>query len=57
MHLSLVCDTWYIYAYLGKHKDHNVKTVRKSQPIVKTEVEAYLDRFENNVQSLQIKKS
>ena len=27
-----------IQIILGKHKDHDVKTVRKSQPLVKTEM-------------------
>jgi hypothetical protein len=28
----------YILIFLGKHKDHDVKTVRKSQPLVKAEM-------------------
>ena len=42
---------------LGKHKDHDVKTVRKAQPIVKTEVGGSLERIENNVEGLMIRKS
>lgn len=42
---------------VGKHKDHDVKTVRKSQPIVKAEIDNYLDQFQNNIQSLLIRKS
>lgn len=41
----------------GKHKDHDVKTVKKSQPIVRSEIEGFLDRYENNVEGLLIKKS
>lgn len=43
--------------YLGKHKDHDVKTVRKSQPIVKAEIDNYIDKYEGNVESLLIRKS
>ncbi len=41
----------------GKHKDHDVKTLRKSQPIVKGEIDNYLDQFESNIQGLLIRKS
>lgn len=41
----------------GKHKDHDVKTIRKSQPMIKSEVDKYIDQFNNNVETLLIKKS
>ena len=31
--------------YLGKHKDHDVKTIKKSYPIVKNELESSLDKI------------
>ena len=34
-----------------------MKTVRKAQPIVKTEVGGSLERIENNVEGLMIRKS
>lgn len=46
-----------ILTILGKHKDHDVKTIRKSQPLVKAEVDKYLERFDHNVETLLIKKS
>ena len=49
MHLPGMCYPWYLFVDLGKHKDHDVKTVRKSQPIVKSEVENQLGKFENNI--------
>lgn len=42
---------------LGKHKDHDVKTVRKSQPIIKAEIDNYIDKYEGNVEGLLIRKS
>jgi hypothetical protein len=30
---------------LGKHKDHEVKTIKKSHPIIKSELESTLDRI------------
>lgn len=41
----------------GKHKDHDVKTIRKSQPIVKAEIDKYVEQFNLNVETLLIRKS
>lgn len=41
---------------LGKHKDHDV-TIRKSQPIVKAEIDKYVEQFNLNVETLLIRKS
>ncbi len=30
---------------IGKHKDHDVKTVRKAQPLIKSEVESCLEKL------------
>jgi hypothetical protein len=30
---------WYIKFNKGKHKDHDVKTIRKSQPLIKSEAD------------------
>jgi IS4 transposase len=57
MHLSRVCDSWYDDGYVGKHKDHDVKTIRKAQPLVKAEVEKYVEKYENNIEKLTVKKS
>ena len=43
--------------HVGKHKDHDVKTIKKSQPIVKAEIEANIDKLENNIEGLLIRKS
>lgn len=42
---------------IGKHKDHDVKTIRKSQPIVKAEIDKYVESFNLNVETLLIRKS
>lgn len=34
-----------------------MKTVRKSQPLVKSEVEGSLEKLENNIEGLLIRKS
>ena len=39
--LSMVFST----ITVGKHKNHDVKTIRKAQPIVKSEVEASLEKL------------
>jgi len=41
----------------GKHKDHEVKTIRKSHPIVKAEFERTVEKLERNIEGLLIKKS
>ncbi len=45
------------FLILGKHKDHDVKTIRKSQPIVKAEIDKYVEQFNLNVETLLIRKS
>jgi predicted acetyltransferase len=35
-HMSIMCDTWYFQIFiLGKHKDHNVKLIKKALGEVK----------------------
>lgn len=46
-----------LYVSSGKHKDHDVKTIRKSQPIVKAEIDKYVEQFNLNVETLLIRKS
>jgi hypothetical protein len=41
----------------GKHKDHDVKTIKKSSPAVKGELEKSVDRIESSIENLLIKKS
>jgi len=35
MYMSLMHHSWYIIYNIGKHKDHDVKTIKKSSPLVK----------------------
>ena len=42
---------------LGKHKDHEVKTIKKSHPIVKNELESTLDKIESSIENLLIRKN
>jgi hypothetical protein len=48
---------WYFTEYSGKHKDHDVKTIKKSSPAVKAELEKSVDRIESSIENLLIKKS
>ena len=41
----------------GKHKDHDVKTIKKSHPIIKSELESSLDKIESNIENLLIRKN
>lgn len=41
----------------GKHKDHDVKTIKKSYPIVKSELESCIDKIESNVENLMSRKN
>ena len=41
----------------GKHKDHDVKTIKKSYPAIKHELETHLDKIESAVENLLIRKS
>jgi hypothetical protein len=35
--MPIMCNSWYIiHLNIGKHKDHDVKTIRKSQPLIKS---------------------
>ena len=40
---------------LGKHKDHDVKTIRKAQPIIKGELQRYINKISTNTEELSIK--
>ena len=42
---------------LGKHKDHDVKTIKKSSPLVRGELEKTVDRVEGSIENLLIRKS
>jgi len=57
MYLPWVCHSWYWFVNLGKHKEHDVKTIRKAHPIVKGELEANLEKIEGNIENLQTRKS
>jgi hypothetical protein len=39
----------YFYLISGKHKDHDVKTIRKAHPTVKNELEGSLDKIETSI--------
>jgi hypothetical protein len=41
----------------GKHKDHDVKTLRKSQPLIKAEVDKLIEQFDSNTEKLMVRKS
>lgn len=41
----------------GKHKDHDVKTIKKASPQVKSELEKSVDKIESSIENLLIKKS
>jgi F0F1-type ATP synthase membrane subunit b/b' len=41
----------------GKHKNHDVKTLRKSQPVIKGRLENLLENIDNNIDGLTLKKS
>lgn len=41
----------------GKHKEHDVKTIKKSAPTVKAELEKTTDKIESSIENLLIKKS
>lgn len=43
--------------YWGKHKEHDVKTIKKSAPIIKTELEKTVDKIESSIENLLIRKS
>jgi hypothetical protein len=48
---------WYFLANSGKHKDHDVKTIKKASPQVKSELEKSVDKIESSIENLLIKKS
>lgn len=41
----------------GKHKNHDVKTLRKSQPVIKGRLESMLESIDSNIDGLALKKS
>ena len=43
--------------YPGKHKDHDVKTLKKSAPLVRSELEKSIDRIDSGIETLLIRKS
>lgn len=57
VHLPWVHHSWYLLDNLGKHKDHDVKTIKKSSPLVKAELEKNVDKIESSIENLLIKKS
>ena len=57
MHLPRVHHPRYSHFYAGKHKDHDVKTIKKSAPAVKVELEKFVEKIESSIENLSIKKS
>lgn len=55
--MSRVHHPWYLSGDLGKHKDHDVKTIKKASPQVKGELEKSVDKIESSIENLLIKKS
>ena len=47
----------YIFHNLGKHKDCDVKTIKKAAPVVKGDLEKIVDKIESTIENLLIKKS
>jgi hypothetical protein len=47
----------FIFLIVGKHKDHDVKTIKKAHPAVKNELESSLDKIESNIENLLIRKN
>ena len=52
-----MCDPRYLPPYLGKHKNHEVKTIKKSQPLIKSRLEHFLQNIDTNVDSLITKRN
>ena len=48
---------WYILVDEGKHKEHDVKTIKKSAPLIKAELEKTVDKIESSIENLLIRKS
>lgn len=57
MHLPRMHHPRYAHFYAGKHKDHDVKTIKKSAPAVKAELEKFVEKIESSIENLSIKKS
>ncbi len=52
-----VSSTVFSLIIIGKHKDHDVKTIKKSYPTVKSELETSLDKIESNIDNLMMRKN
>lgn len=47
----------YIFNHSGRHKEHDVKTIKKSSPLIKAELEKTVDKIESSIENLLIRKS
>ena len=47
----------YFPRHAGKHKDHDVKTIKKSAPVVRGDLEKAIDKIESSIENLLIRKS
>ena len=47
----------YVQSYAGKHKDHDVKTLKKSAPLIRGDLEKSIDKIESSIENLLIRKS
>jgi archaellum component FlaC len=57
VHLPRVHHPRYFRPEVGKHKDHDVKTIKKAHPAIKAELDSHLDKIESAVENLLIRKS
>ncbi len=57
VHLCVVHYSQYYKSYSGKHKDHDVKTIKKAAPEVREELEKTVDKVESSIENLLIRKS
>lgn len=56
VHLSVVHYSRYYKSYSGKHKDHDVKTIKKAAPVVRGELEKTVDKVESSIENLLIRE-
>lgn len=47
----------YPVTHAGRHKEHDVKTIKKASPLVKADLEKAIDKIEGSIENLLIRKS